>query len=322
MPWLEVSFNATDEAVDWVRTLLSTSDYISGMDVTKYPAIASDTPESWAFTIRFYLPHDSYANTRIDKIENLLSSLHRTGMTSELEVAIVAEKQINQTIPETRIHRIGQRFVIKSLDAEYQPELPNEIIIKLKETLSFGSGLHPATILSLRLLEELVLPGINALDLGSGSGILSVAIAKLGGQVLALDNDPIAVQATQAAVIENDVEAQVRIMKGSLGQGSQMGHWMGLNALDDVPAVEPATTFDLIVANILGRMHLALISDYQKSLCQSDRLGLLITSGYTTDYEDEINSALATVGFEVIQKERINEWVAMAHRLKAQTAQA
>ena len=210
------------------------------------------------------------------------------------------------------IHRIGQRFVVLATDAVYQP-CPDEILLRLKPSLAFGSGLHPATMLSVRLLERYVTPGMKALDLGCGSGILSVAIAKLGAQVLALDNDAIAVQATQATIQDNQVEAQVTVQCGSLGDGSSLGHWMSGTLTQEVSTVQ-ASDLDLIVANILGRIHITLAADYRNALRPN---GLLITAGFTTDQELEVVAALQTVGFEALKYKRSGDWIAIAHRLRA-----
>ncbi|MGI0486708.1 50S ribosomal protein L11 methyltransferase [Pantanalinema rosaneae CENA516] len=317
MSWLELSVDATHEAVDWVRSLLSSTDYTSQVTVTAYNAPPSHPePSDWPLTLRFHLPHDRQARSRLDEIQQLLSPLQRTGMITELQAIEVAENHPTEERPEPCAHRIGQAFVILTPDAKYAPA-PTDIPIRLQPTLSFGSGLHPATRLALQLLERYVAPTMHTLDLGCGSGILSVAIAKLGATVLALDNDAIAVQATQDAVSRNQVESQVTVAEGSLGQGSTMGHWMGLATVDQVTTVEPTASFDLIVANILGRAHLLLIQDYRAALRPTDQPGFLITSGFTTEYEPEIDHALTEVGFEAIDSDLMDDWVALVHQLRA-----
>lgn len=319
MSWLELSIDATHEAVDWVRTLLSSIDYTSDVAVRPYDRSSlSDLDRSlseWAFTLRFYLPHDRQSRSRLDTIDQLLSPLHRTGMITALQAIEVAE---NHGIADSTAspHRIGQAFVILTPDANYEPDT-GDIPIRLEQSLSFGSGLHPVTILSLRLLERYVSPAMHTLDLGCGSGILSVAIAKLGATVLALDNDAIAIQATQDAVSRNHVDAQVTVTEASLGHGSTMGHWMGLETIDQVPTIEPSASFDLIVANLLGRIHLSLIQDYRAALRSTDyQPSFLITSGFTSEYELEIDQALTAAGFEAVDSDRIDDWVALVHRLK------
>lgn len=321
---MELSLDTTHEAVDWVRTLLAATNYTGEVRITKYtePHLSRLTEcdivqPRWAFTICLYLPYDTRASVGVQEIVNQLSPLHRTGLTTAVEMAVVEEKPEQAEVLSPLVHRLGQRFVVLAPDAPYCSEAADEVTLRLKTTLAFGSGLHPATVVSLQLLERYIFPNMNVLDLGSGSGILCVAMAKLGARVLALDNDSIAVQSTQDAVLCNEVEQQVTVREGSLGCGSELGHWMGGNTLDNVPIIEATETFDLIVTNILARVHIALADEYRRALRRTDaHTGLLITAGFTADREDEVSTALTEAGFEAVDCERLNEWVALAHRLK------
>jgi ribosomal protein L11 methyltransferase len=315
MPLMELSLDTTHEAVDWVCTLLAENIAAADIQITEYVQPDPSESSQWTFTVRLYLPYDSQTRMRVEKIINLLSPLQRTGLTTAIETTLVAKKAANADILKPLSHRIGKRFVVVASDAADQSPTTDAVMIKLQPSLAFGSGLHPATILSLQLLERHVLPTMDVLDLGSGTGILSVAIAKLGAKVLALDNDPIAVQATQDAVILNGVEQQVKVMQGSLGSGSDMGHWMGGDSIANVPKIYTPKAFDLIVANILARIHIAIAKDYYQALRQTNsHPGLLITAGFTTDHEESVTEALTAVGFEVVDCVRFNEWVALAHR--------
>ncbi|MBD1863089.1 MULTISPECIES: 50S ribosomal protein L11 methyltransferase [Trichocoleus] len=325
MSWIELSLDTTPEAVDWVQTLLAGTDYQGEIRVTAYSELDSrcprepeTPPHDWAFTICLYLPYDIRVRTQIAEIDSVLSPLHRTGLTTELQASIVEEKPALPETVSSLVHRIGQRFVVLPGDIPYQPETANELTLRIQTSLAFGSGFHPATRLSLRLLERHVRPEMRALDLGSGSGILSVAIAKLGAQVLALDNDRVAVESTQDAVERNGVAQQVRVMEGSLGGGSELGHWMGGDISDQVPTVKAIAEFDLIMANILARVHVALADDYRQALRQNQAQDArLITAGFTTDHEAEVTAALAAAGFTIIDSECCNEWVALAYQLQA-----
>lgn len=309
MSWIELTLHTTHEAVDWVCTLLAETIDIKDIYITEY-AESDSANSDWKLTIQLYLPYDTSARTSVEKIENLLSPLHRTGMTTAIETNIVEHKIID--IPQPLIHPIGKKFVIVNSDTPEPSEIAEKITLKLQKTLAFGSGLHPATIVSLRLLERHIVPQMQVLDFGSGSGVLSVAMAKLGANVLALDNDSVAVEATQETVSLNNVERQVQVMQGSLGCGSVLGHWLGGNTVNDVSKIEAENTFDLIVANIFARVHIALADDFRKALRQNPtQPGLLITAGFTTDHQETVTTALTTAGFQVIDCERLNEWVAL-----------
>jgi ribosomal protein L11 methyltransferase len=264
---------------------------------------------------------------QLEAIERLFAPLHRTGMTTQIEIAVLAEKPDASSMPLAPVHQVGQRFIVvpeltPELELEFNPskfisspppDRPHLIPLQLPATRAFGSGLHPTTVLSLQLLERYALPGVNALDFGSGSGILSVALAKLGATVLALDNDSVAVAATQEMAQLNRVEAQVTVTRGSLGTGSYLGHWMGGALADPVLAIDAPASFDLIAANIPARIHLALHENFRQALRP---LGWLIVAGFTQDYETEIAAALTESRFTIFEQARLGEWVAFASRLE------
>lgn len=338
MSWTELRINTTVEAIDWVSTLLASIDYQGDIHTAAYEADAdadigpdsSATESDWAFTVCLYFPeqssNQSQINQQIDRIEALLSPLHRTGLTTPAEFAHVAEKPDSRDAALNQIHRVGQRFVIVPLHSSSGTDemtagdrfrTGNELILKLGNSLAFGSGLHPTTMLCLQLLERYVQPGMNTLDLGSGSGILSIGLAKLGAQVLAIDNDPVAVSATIAAVANNQVIDRVRVQAGSLGSGSTLGHWMGGEALINVPQIAPKREFDLIVSNLFARIQTSLADSFALSLRQTTpQTGILITAGYTQEYEEQIDAAMAAAGFEAIDRLQNDEWMALVHRLR------
>ncbi|MFB2768953.1 50S ribosomal protein L11 methyltransferase [Pelatocladus sp. BLCC-F211] len=324
MSWMQLSLNTTEEAVDWVCSLLASTNYTSDIRIAKYTEsklhelIDQDiTQPCWAFTVCFYLPCDVHTNVRRSEIVDLLSPLERVGLATTIHTNVFEDKPANSEEISPVIRHIGKRFVVLSADTSDHSQAVDEVTLRLKTSLAFGSGLHPATILSLQLIERHVVPEMNVLDLGSGSGILSVAMAKLGAQVLALDNDPIAVESTHDAVHRNQVEQQVTVMEGSLGQGSSLGHWLGRDTISNVATIEPTASFDLIIANILARIHIALAPDFRRSLRHTDKqAGILITSGFSIDYEDAVTTSLKDEGFEVIDCERLDEWVALAYSLK------
>lgn len=313
MSWIELSLDTTAEAADWVWTLLAKAIAVEDIQISEYQDRQTNT--KWKFTIQIYLLEDARIYQRIEAIAAILAPLYRTSLTTELQTFVVEQKpyQIEQNIKKSLIRRIGDRLVILSADSTYQANNSQEIILRLQNSLTFGTGLHPATILSLQLLERHVKPSMHTLDLGSGSGILSVAIAKLGASVLAIDNDSIAVTATQDAVQLNQVASQVTVTCGSLGSASQLGHWLGGDSIESVPEIKANAQFDLIVANIFARIHISLAAEFYKALrSTSMHSGILITAGYTSDREEDITAAMREAGLAVYDRAQIDEWIAIA----------
>jgi ribosomal protein L11 methyltransferase len=333
MSWIELTLHTTHESLDWVRTLLATTTYEGSLIVTPYseletqaflleeiPARATSDPVPWNWTVRWCLPNHGGGRSQLAEMEQRLSGLHRTHLTSDIQTALV------DTLPDPAMasqacQRVAERFVLTftaTPPATDQPRgtvNPSDINLYLSPSLSFGSGLHPATRLCLTLIDRYLQPGMRALDLGCGSGILSLAMAKLGAEVVALDNDPIAVTATQTAAYHNQLAERVTAQIGSLGEGSTLGHWMGGSVPPDVAPLQAQGEFDLIVANILARVHGAIAPAYRQALRhQTNQTGLLITSGFTADVEANIQKDLTQAGLEPLDRERYDEWVALVHR--------
>jgi ribosomal protein L11 methyltransferase len=314
MTWMQLSADTTDEAIDWIRTLLAEINYSGTLRIFDHGDSLNDSaihPSEWTRTVQLLLSDKASSHSEIQHIKQHLSSLQRTGMMADWQVRAIAELPPDPTTAST--HTIG-RFVILASNST-ETVTPPHIPLIVGHTLAFGSGFHPATILCMRLLEQYIQPGMKTLDLGCGSGILSVAMAKLGATVTAIDNDAIAVKATQTTLQQNDVTDQVTPFVGSLGHGSNLGHWMGGQLDSDIQTVRPDANFDLIVANVFARIHLSLIDDYYHALKSShDRGGLLITAGYDTDYEQEITATFQRAGFQAIACERLGNWLAFAHQ--------
>lgn len=322
MSWIEFSIHATHEAVDWVNTLLASIHYKGEIYIKPYrqsqieadQSSTTQTQTNWAHTINLYVEGDRPEQAWVAAIEDALFPLYRIDLITLPQWAVLETKPEVLETASAR-HRIGERFVLLPLHADCE-FAANDLILQLEPSLAFGSGLHPATVLSLQLIERYVTPHLQTLDFGSGTGILSVAMAKLGAQVTALDNDAIAVQATHQNVQQNGVAEQVTVMQGSLGSGSQLGHWMGGDLATEVLTFNPKHEFDLIVANVLARIHIALVPDFRQALRCQPQGGILITAGFTLDYQAEVDAALTQAGFEAIDSAQQEEWVALVHHIK------
>jgi ribosomal protein L11 methyltransferase len=301
--WIEISIDATSEAVDWVYTLLA--NHIAPEDIYISPP---NLP--WSHSFHLYVANDGQVHHRLNLFDDLLKPLQRTAMIASLQFTEVAAKP--QNLVNAWRRTIGDRFVIQNLPpasttADLPAPLDDKIIIYLPSNLAFGTGWHPATILSLCLIEKYTLPSHTALDLGSGSGILSIAMAKLGAQVMAIDNDPLAVAATEATIAHNQLDTQITASCASLGSGATLGHWLGGDRPNHVQEI--ATKFDLIAANIFARVHISLATEYAQALHDH---GKLITAGYTSDRAEDITDTMQASGLQVCDRLQIEDWVAIA----------
>jgi ribosomal protein L11 methyltransferase len=311
MRWMELSLDAMPEAIDWITTLLAIVDSGEEQAISlTYDAIAPAAATNWTFRVRLSFADDAQSRTRVERLMERLAPLQRAGCIAEPQVTLLPEQPT--LLDRPLVQPIGQRFVILSPSADLPPEFQARIPLRLEPSHAFGSGWHPATQLSLQLLERQVTSGMKTLDLGCGSGVLSLAMAQLGAQVMAIDTDPCAVQSTQATVRLNHFEDAVTVQLGSLPNGSTLGHWMGGELSEPVPAIAPIAGFDLIVANILARVHLTLAADYVHAL--RPRSGILVTAGYTVDYAEDINQVFSAVGLECVDRQQSHDWLALTHR--------
>ena len=176
---------------------------------------------------------------------------------------------------------------------------PALIDLLIDPALAFGSGHHESTNMCLALLSELTRAGVSALDVGCGSGILSIAMKKLGAKVSACDTDEQAVSATQQNAEKNGVQID-KIWLGSVSN---------LNEQSSSAAAQPQ--FDLIVANIIADVILILSADLKKALKPG---GKLVLSGILEKYKDRIEQAFSDLNF--VQMKKQNEWLSFVYERK------
>lgn len=327
MSWLELSVECEQEAVESVSELFATAGYNGGVAIDQ-PFIGSpDGPEyeidlSVPVVVRTYLPADDQADAARARVEHGLWALGMLRKVGRLQTRTLEEEDwANAWKVHYPIRRVGERWVIVPSWLDYEP-VPGDLVLELDPGMAFGTGLHPTTQLCLRLLERYGSPGQRALDLGCGSGILAVGLAKLGAaSVLAIDNDPIAVAATLENVERNGT-SQVEVLEGSLGGGADLPHWLGSDwgtsqrAAAVTPGLGPVTLrpvadFDLIAANILANVHVLLANDLVSALRPG---GILVTSGIIANRATDVEQAFAAAGLQPVERLEEGDWVALVHR--------
>lgn len=199
--------------------------------------------------------------------------------------------------------RISERLTIKPTWEEYEPS-PGEIILELDPGMAFGTGTHATTALCLRTLEQVVKPGDEVIDVGTGSGILSVAAAKLGARhVLAIDLDPVAVSSATENTRLNGLSDQITVKLSDLlqvireqGQGDSLGVTLPVQ---------------VVVANILAEIIVLFVDDVYAALQQG---GAYIVSGIIKEKQEFVEQALKKVGFDIEAVHEETDWVAIVAR--------
>jgi ribosomal protein L11 methyltransferase len=187
------------------------------------------------------------------------------------------------------IRRITPRLVVSPSWEEVEPS-PGEIVIKLDPGLAFGTAEHATTRGCLRVLDVMVTEGSRIADVGSGSGILSIAAARLGAtRVLAMETDGPSCETALRNLHENGVQARVRVLHARAEPGAPL----------------PDGPFDGIVANLQSHLIFPLLEGFRTSL---DEGGWLILSGILSEEREAVLTAASDEGFLFLADDEEDGW--------------
>ena len=192
--------------------------------------------------------------------------------------------------------KIGPNIVIKPTWRDYRAD-SGELVIELDPGMAFGTGTHPTTTMCVVMIETYLKRGGSFLDVGTGSGILLIAAAKLGaGKFCGVDNDQTAVEIAAENLKLNGFKAQrMRVICGDLVEGIR-------------------EKYDIVAANILSQVILDLLKNIRRVLKSG---GVFICSGIVDKNEKQVIASMKNIGFEILEISSQDEWVAIAGRLMA-----
>ncbi|MCZ8518700.1 MULTISPECIES: 50S ribosomal protein L11 methyltransferase [Paenibacillus] len=203
--------------------------------------------------------------------------------------------------------RVSERLTIKPTWEEYTAG-PEEIILELDPGMAFGTGTHATTALCLRTLESVIQGGEEVIDVGTGSGILAIAAAKLGAKhVLALDLDPVSVSSATENTHLNGLEEQITVkLSDLLGVLKENG-----TQAESGASIGVKLPVKIVVANILAEIILMFVKDVYDAL---ESGGTYIVSGIILPKQAVVEEALQAEGFEVTGRNVEGDWVVIIAR--------
>jgi ribosomal protein L11 methyltransferase len=191
------------------------------------------------------------------------------------------------------VTHIGQRLVIRPSWRDYTPR-DDEVVLEIDPGMAFGTGLHPTTRMCLEQVEQRTRPGMRVLDVGTGSGILALAAAKLGAaNVHCIDNSSVAVESAAANAAANHLSNRITVTLG---------------VLDEAEATCLAGQYGLVLANIIARV-IGSIAPYLAQVLAPG--GLLITSGIIEERRHEAEQPLLAAGLKLTEQVMIDDWVTL-----------
>ena len=312
MEWAEAGFRTSHEAVDAVSSLFEEAgasgtviedpalinDYIhSGLwDYTDIP----EQKDTSVVTVKAYLAADDSLDEKLASIRAGLDEIAARGVDTkpaEFSVTRVQDEDwANSWKAYFHTDKVGERVVIQPSWEEYEPK-EGEVVLRLDPGAAFGTGTHPTTAMCLRAMEKLIKPGMTVFDVGTGSGVLAIAAAKLGAkEVRAVDYD-----ATAVRVARENIEA---------------------NGVSDVVSTAESDLFSaipgragLVTANLIADLVIRLLPGLGAHL---ETGGALLASGIIESRAQEVREAAETAGLFVAEDHEEKEWHAMVIRRRGE----
>jgi ribosomal protein L11 methyltransferase len=309
MKWIEakIVFDHTDNVL--ATDLISNVFYDLGLQGVVVDDPDIEPQEEWAgdaigrpaqHAVTGYLPDASQTESRCRMLQERLQQL-------KAQLGIACQISYRELDEQDWAHawkayfwpqKIGSRIVVKPTWRDYQAAA-DDILIELDPGMAFGTGTHPTTVLCLKMIEKYLNPGDSLLDVGTGSGILMIAAAKLGaGRLCGVDIDEVALGVAAENLKLNRIRPEMFQLTAT-----------GLGAQTDA-------SFNFIVANIFSHVILELLEDITRLLACG---GIFVGSGIIRQNNDTVLSAMQKLRFEILETAAKEDWMAIVGRLPAES---
>lgn len=307
MNWIEVRVHTTNEAIEPISHILHENGasgvaIYDSLEVNKkregrfgeiYELDTLNYPKSGVY-IKAYLTEKEATNEKITDIKNKITTLASFGIDiTPNDVALKEVREEDWATAWKQYYKpvsVTENISIVPKWEEYEKKHDKEILIWMDPGMAFGTGTHPTTALSLQNLEKYLKEDDIVFDIGCGSGILSIAAAKLGAkEIFAFDLDEVAIESSLYNISLNDTKIPIHVTKNDLIEGVTV-------------------KANLIVANILADVIVALVDDAYDAL---EVGGTFITSGIIDRKETLVSERLKEAGFEIIETLKMDNWVSI-----------
>lgn len=323
MNWAEVSIETTSQGIEILTGFLMVHGVNCVMieDANDFNAFLNDTTIHWDYVdedlmkmqhcttkIKFYLADNPQGFEVLNQIKADLQNLqndHEIDLGALQTHISYKEEEEWETAWKKYYHSIpiSDRLTIVPEWENYDAKA-GEKILRLNPGMAFGTGGHNTTRLCLTMLDEIAPSGKDILDMGCGSGILSIAALLLGAQtVTAIDIDQLATKISHENAALNGVDQENFIV--------YCGNILDDDHLADTIGQKP---YDIIVANIVADVIIAMAPLFRRFIKED---GILIVSGIIESRAHEVTGRLEAAGFSIVEMREDNDWVAAVCKLKA-----
>ncbi len=296
--WLEISLTVDPELAEAISELLSrfVSNGVVIESSVRYNDAEDEGTPFGPVKVYGYLAIDEQIEETRQRVEE---GLWHLGQIQELPEPTYRVINDEDWMAAWKKHyhpiQIGQRLLI--LPAWMDDPDGKRIAVKIDPSMAFGTGSHPTTRLCMELLETTVQPGKPAIDVGCGSGILSIGAVKMGAsRVLAVDIDNAAIRSTKENAQANGVLDYIET-----GLGSVKEIHAGRFSLRQAP---------LVLANILAPVIIRLFGDGLDELLQKG--GKMVLSGILAEQAPEVIEAAEKKGLKYLELRQMGDWVAIS----------
>ena len=305
MKWAEVSITTSHEATEFIAEIFHDLG-ASGVVIEDPEPVNSyirsgqwdytDIPEAEnteVVTVKAYLPVDDELDEKLRSFEREVNALSSHNVDKGPGAISCSEIQDEDWAENWKQYfhteKVGDIIVIKPTWEDYEAS-PDDVVIELDPGEAFGTGTHPTTAMCIRELETLVKGGMTVFDVGTGSGILSIAAARLGAaKITAVDYDRTALKVAKENIEQNHVADVI-----TLGQS------------DILKQVEGKA--DLVIANIIADIIIRLFDELEAHLNPG---GSLLASGIIADRIGDVTEAALAHGFTIDKVVETGGWAAM-----------
>ena len=301
--WIEITIHTTNEASEIVESILldygSTGVAIEDPTTLEenlhddFGTIVELSPTDFpdvGVIVKGYINELNFDDETFTRFKGELEQLGQTiniGEFFKIETTTIKDSDWENSWKDYfDILNIGEKFVIVPTWREYENE-ENKYVINIDPGMAFGTGGHETTSLCIKNLEKYVKPHDNIIDVGCGSGILSIAASYLtDGEIKAVDLDKLAVDVSRENFALNNLENRITVEEASL-------------------LTKETKKYNVIVANILAHIIELMLDDAYKLLEDG---GYYITSGIIKDKKDELLEKMLERGFKLVEETSDNEW--------------